>query len=326
MLKQPDIIRLLSSFGFSNLSLVKHESDVSTYRFGHLDTAKLRSLGEPSLASGGKVAIFEIPQVAKIGVCDSNSLVRFVDYSQTHETFTVHLGNLKFPTSLSLAFLKASGNTALQVPFCKKAWAYFNKTYFGNNLDLPVIKVSDTPPGKVSKASRAAHFPGGNFKTHFLWFASFLFNSREPFFIEIFLHEMCHQAALEISHNADSSEGGHGPVWQKWMIDVGLDPRRFDPTENFEYSTLNTKHLQEEADLSKKYGPRPTKLVLDKLKKTRPILDSPVMYVYKGRLFTGKMVTSLRFAGQNYLDSQYKVDLNFKTTSIFKSETFFEVF
>jgi len=326
MLKQPDIIRLLTSFGFSQLSLVKHDSNnTSTYKFDHLNAASLKSLGEPSMASGGKVAIFEIPQVAKIGVSESNNLVRFVDYSRSHETSSVHLGNLKFPSNLSLAFLKASGNTALRLPFCNKAWSYFNKTYFGNKLSPPLIKVSDTPPGKVSKYSRAAHFPGNDFKTKFLWFASFLFNSRESFFVEIFLHEMCHQAALELSHNIDSSEGGHGSVWQKWMVDVGLDPRRFDPTEDAEYSTRNTKHLQREADLSQKYGPRPTKVILDKLKRTRAYKGSEVMYIYRGRLFVGNMVTSFHFVGQNYLDCTYKANLNFKTASVFNNELFFEV-
>ena len=42
----------------------------------------------------------------------------------------------------------------------------------------------------------------------------------------------CHQAVWTLDHYlSKNAADGHGTNWARWMRHVGLDPRRFDPTD-----------------------------------------------------------------------------------------------
>jgi hypothetical protein len=115
-----------------------------------------------------------------------------------------------------------------------------------------------------------------------------MFNARPPFFYEILLHEMCHLAVWNISKDSDNSEAGHGPTWKNWMVKVGLDPRRFDPTDDTEMQVGPEKHAKE-AELTKKYGKAATLKELAELTKVASYKGTAedVYHYYAGRLFKG---------------------------------------
>ncbi len=310
---------LLESFGFSGLSLVSSEGNTTTLRFRDYNHSSLvKSLGQPTLAGGGKVAVFQIPKVARIGVSPSNSVLRFIaEIDSGAATVQHHLGFVKVPPAYSAAYLKASINPAHRVSYIRKIWDFLNKTKFNDRLMEPRLAVKESLGAGVR-----AHYIGNRACTSgTIEVTHFMFNAREPFFLEIFLHEMCHQATREISRDTDMSENGHGPVWQQWMVDVGLDPRRFDPTDPAEY--LNHKEfVQKETELNRRYGPRAKESDLKKLKKCPPSEFGTVFIVYNGRLLQG-ILRGVKFDGENVNEPSLKIHLDFKTAAGVKSYQFY---
>lgn len=267
---QLEILKLLSSYGFSDLLLKSHEGAMYTYNYIEGDVKRLKKMfGDPTLAGGGKVMVFSIPNVGKVAVSESNSMLRFKDETTTEsrKTDTSHLGNVKVPPAFETAFMKAQSSPPLMPKFCTKLYEHFNKEKFGGKLDPCPIKVSPKPPSgsKVGKHTRGYYQRGLNFTNHHMWIGSFLFNARIEFFLEIFLHEMCHAAAYNISQSTDNSEQGHGPVWQGWMVKVGLDPRRFDITDDAEYK-VGSEKLKKEEENTKMFGPPSTPAEISKVK------------------------------------------------------------
>jgi hypothetical protein len=61
-----------------------------------------------------------------------------------------------------------------------------------------------------------------------------VFNAGQEKFLEIFVHEMCHQAVSEIDRVVDINKG-HGPYWKAWMVKSGIPPSRYDYTDAQEY-------------------------------------------------------------------------------------------
>ncbi len=104
----------------------------------------------------------------------------------------------------------------------------------------------------------------------------------------------CHQAVSTIDHVHDNSEGGHGPHWKAWMKKVGLDPRRYDPTDETVYKTAAENATTEEKD-EKLYGPRSPKHLLDEVTKgphptpAQMASGCDCWYVIKGRALEGKI-------------------------------------
>jgi hypothetical protein len=323
---QLDIVALLKSLGFTSLKLKKYEDKSSTYAFGDYNPSHLKkTLGDFTLASNGKVAVYSIPKVAKLGVSPLNSLVRFLD--QTSDTSPVasdkHLGKVKVTPALSKAFMQAAVDPSLRVAYCKKLFEYFNKEKFHGNLPTPVFLVSDKSLSNI-KDARGVYFGGPAFGAGKVWMASFMFNAREPFFLEVFLHELCHAAAWTISRSTDRSERGHGPVWQDWMRRVGLDPRRYDPTDSVEYKT-SQEIIQKESQLAVKYGPRSKLAHVEALVPETPFKDGDrVAYVWEGRIFTGAFENKCKvFVGvrEDIAPNKYPIHLDFKKkpTQVYKA-------
>lgn len=150
-------------------------------------------------------------------------------------------------------YAQASNNAAYYLRFCGALWDYLNGHKFGGHLTKPRIRLLKNVAG-ASLRRRAQWSP---FHRE-IAVSPRLFNASENFFVEIFLHEMCHQAVSEID-KADNDPGerqqkGHGSFWSAWMRKVGLNPRRFDPNDNTTYMTEKEKiqHQQKKEEFQQK--------------------------------------------------------------------------
>jgi hypothetical protein len=288
-----DIAILLKNFGFSGLSLVKTEGTNYTFKFDDFNLKKLNSMfGTPSIAGGGKVAVFVVPEYGKLGVSPINRMVRLA-YTGTHqktEYDDTHLGQHETTQELNLLYEKAKVNPAQKTKFITALWEYFNEEKFQGRLPVPRLMTSLKPPvDGVSKNVRGLFIydtkklygPGT------LWISDRIFNAKEAFINEVVLHEMCHQATSCLDKVNDPSEGGHGREWQAWMRRVGLDPRRFDPTEETVYQDKATQAISEDK-LNRAYGPRTPVAEYKNLEKVSSPTSLEVLVLIKGRLMRGK--------------------------------------
>ena len=304
-MQQSDIAKLLTAYGFRNPLLVKMETNNYTYKFDSYDYKKLlNTFGTPSVAGGGKVAVFQVPSVGKLGVSPSSNMVRVI-YSGSHSSLSVrdtHLGQKATTPELALLYERAKTSPQSRVSFATKLWEYFNETKFAGRLPKPKILVSAKPPIKsalLGKTPRGCYIHDANFGPGTLWLADFLFNAREAFFNEIMLHEQCHQAVACLDRSRDLEEGGHGPKWKAWMKKVGLDPRRYDPTDNYVYKDAAAGAMEEEK-LTRDYGPRQKLSYFKSLTKVDQVYGREVIWEYRGRALTGvfkKVGRKIRFDG-----------------------------
>ena len=318
-LKQPEIVSMLKGYGFTGLHLTSHDKRTSTYTYVSMHKGTLdKTLGHGSVTSNGKVVVYKVPGAGRLGLSPSNGMVRFIDESTTTgpSAPTHHLANITVPAAFEKAYMQAQANPAVRVKFCQKLFDHFNKEKFHGDLPTPSLKVSDAAAkrGTLSKTVRGVYYPGQNFGPGNLWMASFMFNARPAFFYEVFLHEMCHCAAWTISKSQDRSEAGHGPVWQDWMKKVGLDPRRFDPTDDYAEYKLGPEKYAKEAERTQKYGPAPTEQELKKYEKYEGYTGNPVpgiFLLYEGRLFSGTAQKNV-FKGKN-INTGVTISLKYKT-------------
>jgi len=291
-MNQKDIVSLLETLSFTGLILVKQEAKNFTYKFHSLDMRKLeKALGKPDVAANNKVAVFVIPDVGKLGVSPANSMARFVltaELSTKRVVDDSHLAKSPTTPELSLAFYRAQGNARYKLPFLKSMWTHFNKEKFGGRLSQPRLEVSRVPAAikLPNKTTRGVYQGGPNFGVGTLWVADFLFNAREAFFSEIVLHEMCHQAVWTLDqYRHRNAVDGHGEHWAKWMRHVGLDPRRFDPTDATEYAE-EFEAAKDEALLSETYGPPKPDAYFAKLTPVTSVPSLPLeglVYAYRNR-------------------------------------------
>lgn len=133
------------------------------------------------------------------------------------------------------------GSTFAYSLFMKHLWNYLNTEKFGGKMRIPNLGfIKDM--GATSMRLRGQWAP----MKRLLRMNPRVFNASQNFFVEIFLHEMCHQSVSEIDRVYDRTEQGHGPNWQAWMRRVGLNPRRFDPNDNTTYMKDSEKKDAEE--------------------------------------------------------------------------------
>lgn len=293
-MKINDIIALLEGFGFRDLAPQKIEDKTFTFKFGDHDyRGMVKTFGQPSVAGGGKVAVFEIPGYGRLGVSPSNRMVRLA-YKGNHaagvRTDDGHLAKLETTPALNLLFAKAQANKAARIRYIEQAMAFFNRTKFHGKLPVLKVQCSAVPPKLrgINNHTRAFFAPRG--ASSYFWFQIDLFNASEHFVNEIIVHEQCHQAVYVDLGHTELEEQGHGPKWQAWMRKVGLDPRRFDPTDNLTYKDTVTQNLEEE-DRTIKYGPQTPAAFFKKLTPaTEPPRDFSEEFVfsYLGRAFVGK--------------------------------------
>lgn len=288
-----DISALLKNFGFTELSLVKVDGKLFTFKFGSCNLKKLNTMfGTPSIAGGGKVAVFEVPEYGKLGVSPMNTMVR-LSYTGTHqkrEYNDTHLGQHETTPELSLMYEKAKVNPTQKVKFITALWEYFNKEKFQGRLPEPRLLTSAKPPVDGASKNARGLFIYDTKKMYgpgTLWISDRIFNAKEAFINEVVLHEMCHQATSCLDKVNDPSEGGHGREWQAWMRKVGLDPRRFDPTEETVYQDKVTQAISEDK-LNRAYGPRTPVAEYKNREKVEIPTSLEVLVEIHGRLMRGK--------------------------------------
>lgn len=294
-----EIPQFLAGYSFKELTLSKHEAASYTFKFGDYNhNALLKALGEPTITADKKTLIFSLPGVGKIGVAPAVHVVRFIDANPTSRSVpTSHLSIMTTTKELEFAYVKAQATPRLRLAFLKKAFAYFNKEKFQDRLHEPVLQVGATPPRKAPhlKNARGIYYGGLGGPNGTLWIAEMLFNAEMPFFSEVFAHEMCHQAVATIDHVRDNSEGGHGPNWQTWMRHCGLDPRRFDPTDDTTYKT-SSENAQSEEKYESAYGPKAKPAEIKRVSSLpHPTAQQisrgvEVYYVTHGRVLEGKII------------------------------------
>lgn len=75
----------------------------------------------------------------------------------------------------------------------------------------------------------------------------------------VLLHEMCHQAQIEISKDIKPLNKGHDKVWKMWMKKIGLTPpERYERAEGFD--EIDIEHMTVDQ-------------ILDALNEKRPVVD-----------------------------------------------------
>jgi len=285
---------LLTRLGFTELSLVKSDEAARTYTFQFKQFNPKLMKSKPTMAAKGSVAIWELEDVGKIGVSPSNQVVRFIDAgkrTQVPKADDSHLSRATaVPEELEQQFQKAVINPGKRVQFMKNLWTFYNREKFGGRMEMPALKTSNTG---APKGTRMFHRGGPHFTTGMIWVAEYMWNARLPFFLELFLHEMCHQAVWDLDRILDRTEQGHGKDWQRRMTHVGLDPRRFDPTDNQEYTTGLSK-AQEEEKRTDLYGPSADPASLKHLRRMTQFEPGDCFMLIYGRLVKGYLRTSGR--------------------------------
>jgi len=205
-MNQTELVKLLETFTFRGLVLFKLDAKTATYKFESYDHKKLeKALGKPAVAAEAKVAVFIIADIGKIGVCPSNSMVRFVaspSSASAPQADSSHLGEHDTSAELELQYARAQGSARHRIAFVKTLWTHFNETKFEGRMKMPKIEVSHKPSFKTKHTTaRGIHMGGRNYGPGIIWIADFLFNARRPFFYEILLHEMCLTGDSLISTN-----------------------------------------------------------------------------------------------------------------------------
>jgi hypothetical protein len=121
--------------------------------------------------------------------------------------------------------------------FLRTLWQHVNRQCFDNKLqriDFDYLRSSD-----ISRMKKRAHWAPHKRKIEI---HPKVFGASFPVFVELFVHELCHQAVTDINGpEVDAAEWkvakGHGPVWKAWMVKCGLNPSRYDQNGNWKYSS-----------------------------------------------------------------------------------------
>lgn len=147
------------------------------------------------------------------------------------------------PPDLAKQYNWAQGMTeaSYRLKFNAKLWHYLNTSKFGGRMQAPRFNLLKNVAANKFRL-RGRWWPS----RRVLDIAPRLYNAHQNFFVEIFLHEMCHQAVSEIDRVSDRTAQGHGYNWQTWMRKVGLNPRRFDPNDNSTYMDKDEKKIHDQ--------------------------------------------------------------------------------
>ena len=145
--------------------------------------------------------------------------------------------------ALHQQYLRCQASPKYRVKFMQDIWIYLNQSKFGGHLRQPNLV--------LMKGSAAARMRTRGYWEPSTWSLKIhpqIFNASQNFFVEIFLHEMCHEAVSQHWHELsveerkdDRKHQGHGTAWSAWMRHVGLNPLRFDPNESRTYMAEQEK-------------------------------------------------------------------------------------
>lgn len=280
----------LTELGFSGLRFKSSKDDIIQFAYKAYDKAQVtKHLGAPKAASTGiryrfgnqgVVAIFPNRVVLK------NSK-RTKPAKPEPKTGTMNDDDkvplVHITEALHKEYQRAQTNPSARLKFCTDLWKYFNTTKFGSKLGMPNIRL-------------LKNVAGTSFRTRGYWNPSNrklavsprLFNASQEFFVETFLHEMCHQAVSEIDRKIEYENQSHGPLWASWMRKVGLNPLRFDPVGNATYMTDKERdHYNKTRD---QYKDALYELIRLGLKQTTPAEHKAVTFVNDGQLIDGVCV------------------------------------
>jgi predicted SprT family Zn-dependent metalloprotease len=159
--------------------------------------------------------------------------------------------HIPIPIKLADFYPKCGGLGGSQggILWMRNLWNFLNEQKFSGQLKMPNISYIKNVARMRTRGYWRAH--GRELKM-----APRAFNAPLPAFVEIFLHEMCHQAVSEIDKTVDRTQQGHGPHWQQWMRKVGLNPSRYDHNDSDIYLSeeeqIEVKKKREKAEENKK--------------------------------------------------------------------------
>lgn len=173
-----------------------------------------------------------------------------------------------------------------QMLFLKALWAFLNTAKFGGRLEAPNFRLlKDMGAQAMSLRGRWTA------SKRLLEVSPRLYNASQNFFVEVVLHEMCHQAVSEIDGTREAIAQGHGPAWERWMRKVGLNPLRYDPNDNTTYMT--PKELADKAvkDAANKARVAENNEVKESkgLQRVMPSDNLPVTVVVNGKALNGML-------------------------------------
>lgn len=243
-MEQSDIVKMLQSYGFKGVILLTFDpsTHTSNYKFSDCNESKLRQLGESTVTSNGKVAVYKLGEYGKLGYCPSKGLVRFIYKGKARENKTAYdAKGSKIPTTpdIEQAFYRAQADKGKQVAFVKKVWTWANQHYFSSRMGLPKLYVAETCPFAPSLSHAYGVY---TFSRHqnvgSIFIHSRCFKATEQIIVGTIIHEMCHQATYEldkITAAQGAIESGHGPEWAKWMVHCKLAPNRYAYEDTAEY-------------------------------------------------------------------------------------------
>jgi|SRR5471030_99772 len=251
----------LLELGFHGLRF-KHEGDnIIKFYYSDYDKARVKvMLGEPKSVEksiryaynkSGVVAIWPTtktvllkntkkgskPEVPEVKAPVEKPIEPPHDPRTGTENDDNNVPHISVDPKLEALFKRCQVFPELSLTFLKDLWIYLNVHKFQGKMHIPKLL-------RFMKNVR-----GTSLKTRGFWDGFYrelalsprLLNHTFAFFVEVLLHEMCHQAVSEIDKVTDHSEGGHGHNWQAWMKKVGLNPRRYDPNERSTYMTEEEK-------------------------------------------------------------------------------------
>ena len=274
---------ILLSLGFKGLSLKSNGGNIIKYKYKSYDETKLnRMMGEPKgdikaenirypYGVNGLLAVWpgksevllrnrnkvgkdniELPTALKHDPAfehvDEPTPPVHVEPRTGTQNDDSHVPVTHLPAVLQQHYARAQTQPKYRVKFMQDLWAYLNRAKFAGKMRQPNLE--------LMKGSAAAKMRVRGYWAPSTWSLKMhpqIFNATQDFFVEIFLHEMCHQAVSEEWHSLTVTEkednnkhAGHGTVWAKWMRHVGLNPLRFDPREARVYMDEEEKSKHDE--------------------------------------------------------------------------------
>lgn len=262
----------LHELGFSGLTVLKAPDDYARAKFEDWNKFQLiQNFGFPRTAEGH--IAFDVEDGKGLWVSEAESIVLIkkvavstavknplnkVDERPITKDADRKVGA---DPEMEAAYLEAQATPGNQskIDFMKRAWSYYNRKHFANELK----------PCKFVVGKNM----GVGFRNRGLWrpsqrdlqISQRVFNAPFDVFTEVFVHEMCHQAVTDIDR-ADFapdniSEKGHGTNWKVWMRRCGLNPERYDKTDAVKYMTTQEqqKKMQQRTAVNKETADRTRK-------------------------------------------------------------------
>lgn len=229
--------RFLASMGFLGLLPVRNEDDFVSFKYASSNRQILDANFGQAIKTGTQL-IWSWDGVGKIVVRPSSRLVGLknkpskvkvaVDPTPLKPVSPDNVKTTHIDLSMEDKFKGAQASRMFKT-FLREAWHHYNKKYFDGKMELPNFKIDHHMD--VATGTRGHWSP---YKRQ-LMLAERVLLAPFPVFNEIFLHEMCHQAVTDVDKSRDLENGGHGPLWTKWMRHVGLEPTRYDDKDTIVY-------------------------------------------------------------------------------------------